>query len=284
MLVKRQKTSASSRWRLDGVRAVITGGSKGLGLATADEFADLGAELLLVARGADDLAAALKLLSAKHAGLKIHSIVADVSKDDGRQAVVARAADLFGGTLDVLVNNAGTNIRKRVEEQSDAEYHTMVATNQDSAYFLCKLCLPLLRRSSRANVVNVASLAGMRSSGTGVAYAMSKAAMIHMSEALACEWAPEGIRVNAVSPWMARTPLLEAAVRADPSQLDLVCDRTPIGRLGEPADTAGAVAFLCMPAAGYITGQVLAVDGGLCAQGFKGPCVKPHPKPPAAVW
>ena len=103
--------------------------------------------------------------------------------------------------------------------------------------------------------------------------AMTKAAMTHMSETLACEWAAYGIRVNCVAPWMAMTPLLEAAVAKDPTQLDAVKEATPMGCLGAPEDTAGAVAFLCMPAAKYITGQVLAVDGGLAAQGFKGPCV-----------
>ena len=100
-----------------------------------------------------------------------------------------------------------------------------------------------------------------------------------MSEALACEWAGYGIRVNAVCPWMAMTPLLEAAVAKDPTQLDAVKLATPLGRLGDPADTAGAVCFLCMPAAAYITGQVLAVDGGLAAQGFRGPCVAPCEAP-----
>ena len=134
----------------------------------------------------------------------------------------------------------------------------------------------MLRKSTNgASVVNVTSLAGIRSSGTGVVYAMTKAAMTHMSEALACEWAGYGIRVNAVAPWMARTPLLEAAVAKDPTALDAAKAATPLGRLGEPRDTAGAVAFLCMPSAAYITGQVLAVDGGLAAQGFRGPCVVP---------
>lgn len=94
-----------------------------------------------------------------------------------------------------------------------------------------------------------------------------------MSSSLACEWAPLGIRVNTVAPWMALTPLLATAVQADPSQLDAVKAATPLGRLGDPKDTAAAVAFLCMPAAAYITGQTLAVDGGLAAQGFRGPCV-----------
>ena len=103
--------------------------------------------------------------------------------------------------------------------------------------------------------------------------------MVHMSKALACEWAAYGIRVNCVAPWMARTPMLEAAVEKEPAQLQAVCAGTPLGRLGEPADTAGAVCFLCMPASAYVTGQLLAVDGGTMAQGFRGPCIAPHAAP-----
>ena len=102
---------------------------------------------------------------------------------------------------------------------------------------------------------------------------MAKAAVCHASEALACEWAAAKIRVNCVCPWMVRTPLLEEAVKGDPSALHLAEAATPMGRLGDPKDTAAAVAFLCMPASVYITGQVIAVDGGLAAQGFQGPCV-----------
>ena len=162
------------------------------------------------------------------------------------------------------------------------KYEAMVATNQTSAFFLCTMCLPMLRESPRASIVNVSSLAGIRSSGTGVVYAMTKAAITHMTEALACEWAGYGVRVNCVAPWMVRTPLLEAAVAKDPSALDKAIEATPLGRLGEPDDTAGAVAFLCMPAAKYVTGQVLAVDGGLAAQGFRGPCIVPVPASSAA--
>ena len=98
--------------------------------------------------------------------------------------------------------------------------------------------------------------------------------MVHMSEALACEWGHYGIRVNCVAPWMTMTPLLNQAIAGDESQLDAPIAATPLGRLGSPEDTAGAVCFLCMPAARYVTGQVLCVDGGLVAQGFRGPCVK----------
>ena len=272
-------SGASTRWRLDGRTCIVTGGSKGLGLACVEELLALGATVLFTARGADDLEKVRARLAPIHGEDRVLCVAADVSTPAGRSALFDRASSLFDGTLDILINNVGTNIRKPVAEATEAEYDTMVATNQTSAFFLCKLFLPLLRASRSASVVNVASAAGIRSSGTGVIYAMTKAAMVHMSEALACEWAGYGIRVNAVCPWMAMTPLLEAAVAKDPTQLDAVKLATPLGRLGDPADTAGAVCFLCMPAAAYITGQVLAVDGGLAAQGFRGPCVAPCEAP-----
>ena len=271
-----------SRWRLDGVRCIITGGSRGLGLACVQEFLELGASVLFTARGAGELDRVHAELVAVHGSERVHKIAADVATSQGRAALVAEAQRLWDGTLDVLVNNVGTNKRKPVDEVAEEEYDEMVATNQSSAFFLCQLCLPLLRRSTcrgGASVVCVSSLAGLRSSGTGVPYAMTKAAMVHMAEALACEWAAYKIRVNAVCPWMALTPLLEAAVAKDPTQLDAVRAATPLGRLGDPSDTAGAVAFLCMPSAAYVTGQALAVDGGLAAQGFRGPCVAVHTAP-----
>jgi len=287
----------AARWRLDGRTAIVTGGSKGLGAAIVEELLGLGATVLFTARGSEDLDKMLERLAPTYGADKVLCCAADVSTADGRASLVERATALFGGALDILVNNVGTNIRRPVEEATEAEYDTMVATNQTSAFFLCKLCLPLLRKSAAASVVNVASAAGIRSSGTGVIYAATKAAMTHMSEALACEWAGHNIRVNCVAPWMVLTPLLEvppprtahapratlaaprrcirgaraiaddaplrarapqAAVANDPTALDAVRAGTPLGRLGEPADTAGAVAFLCMPAAKYITGQVRA--------------------------
>ena len=274
---------SSGRWSLADARCIVTGGSKGLGLACVKEFLDLGASVLLTARGEQELSAVAEDLSAKYGASRVHYVAADVSTSEGRERIVERASAIWDGTLDVLVNNAGMNTRKAAADFTVMEYEAMVATNQTSAFFLCTACLPLLRKSSRASVVNVSSLAGIRSSGTGVPYAMTKAAMVHMTEALACEWAGYKIRVNCVAPWMVRTPMLEAAVAKDPTALDAAMSATPYGCLGEPADTAGAVSFLCMPAAAYITGQVLAVDGGLAAQGFRGPCVVPHEPLAAAV-
>jgi len=148
-----------------------------------------------------------------------------------------------------------------------------MSTNIDSCFFLLKELFPLLKET-KGCVVNIASIAGIRSSGTGSIYAATKGAMIQLTRALACEWGGHGIRVNCVCPWMTFTPLLKEAVKNDPSQIKEAASWTPLKRLAEPEESGAAVAFLCLPASSYVTGQVLAVDGGLSAQGFQGPCAK----------
>eukprot|EP00931_Biecheleriopsis_adriatica_P007401 TRINITY_DN108690_c0_g1_i1.p1 TRINITY_DN108690_c0_g1~~TRINITY_DN108690_c0_g1_i1.p1 ORF type:complete len:269 (+),score=61.49 TRINITY_DN108690_c0_g1_i1:59-865(+) len=262
----------SSRWSLQGFRAVVTGSTKGLGKACAAEMIMLGAEVVITARNAAEVEAACAELAKCGSG-RAHGLAADVGTKEGREALVAFVEKLWGGVLDGLVNNVGTNVRKPIHEATEDEYYTMMRTNVDSCWFLCKMFKPMLERSSCASVVNISSAAGVRSTGTGSVYAMTKAAMAHLACSLACEWGPIGIRVNCVCPWMARTPLLEEAVRKNPQQLEDVKRVTPLARLGEPEDTAGAVTFLCLPASAYITGQIISVDGGLSAQGFRGPCV-----------
>eukprot|EP00933_Yihiella_yeosuensis_P081406 TRINITY_DN95003_c0_g1_i1.p1 TRINITY_DN95003_c0_g1~~TRINITY_DN95003_c0_g1_i1.p1 ORF type:complete len:299 (-),score=58.89 TRINITY_DN95003_c0_g1_i1:463-1359(-) len=269
-------STIASRWSLKNFRVVITGSTKGLGRACAAEFLGLGAEVVVSSRNAAEVETAVKELQnsiGNSSGGKAHGLAADVSTKEGREALVDFVQRLWGGALDGLVNNVGTNQRKPIHEATEEEYYTMMRTNIDSCWFLCKMFKPMLEKSAGASVVNVSSVAGIRSTGTGSVYAMTKAAMAHLSLSLACEWGPLGIRVNCVCPWMARTPLLEEAVRKNPQQLEDVKRVTPLSRLGEPEDTAGAVAWLCMPASNYVSGQVIAVDGGLSAQGFRGPCV-----------
>jgi len=255
--------SSKSPWRLDGARALITGGSSGIGLATARELASLGADLVLVARNAERLDEARESIESGVPGCKVELVSADLATEEGRQQVVKCQAS----PLQILVNNVGTNIRKRMTEISLDEYRLVQETNLVSCFEMCRLLYPLLREGAPACVVNNASVAGLTHLRTGAPYGMSKAAIIQLTRNLAVEWAQEDIRVNAVAPWYIKTPLADQ-VLSDPAYRKDVLDRTPMGRVGEVEECARAIAFLCMPASSYITGQSLAVDGGFTVYGF----------------
>jgi Tropinone reductase 1 len=254
---------ARSPWRLDGLSALVTGASSGIGLAVAEEFAALGADLLLVARGRERLEQARRDIESLHPDRQVRVLSADVATVEGRQQI----CEAVGGSLQILVNNAGTNIRKRMAELSLEEYRLVQRVNLESCFDLCRLLHPALVRGAPAAVVNNASVAGLTHLRTGAPYGMSKAAMIQLTRNLAVEWAGEGIRVNAVAPWYIRTPLADQ-VLANAAYREEVLERTPMGRVGEAEECARAIAFLCMPAAAYITGQCLAVDGGFSVFGF----------------
>ena len=231
------------KWMLTNKTALVTGATKGIGAAIAEELTRFGARVIRVARGEGA------------------DIRADVTIAEDR-------ARMFAGLdrLDILINNAGMNIRKKTVEYDSAEYERIRQLNMDSVFEICRLAHPLLKASGEASVVNVGSIAASRQLGTGVPYAMTKAAVEHMTRGLAAEWARDGIRVNAVAPWYIRTPLAEPVLK-DPARLEKILAVTPLRRIGEPEEVASLVAFLCMPAAAYITGQSVAVDGGFSVSG-----------------
>jgi Tropinone reductase 1 len=256
----------ASRWSLDGQTALITGASRGIGLACAHELAALGADLRLVAREEAVLEDARAELAELHPGREVLAFAADVADPEQRLEVFDWLRDL-GGELNLLINNVGTNVRKRTLEYAEDEYRGLIEINLVAAFEMCRLAHPLLTRHPVSCIVNVGSVSGLTHVRTGSPYGMTKAALHQLSRNLACEWAGDGVRVNTVAPWYIRTQRSEP-VLADPDYLEEVLERTPLRRIGEPEEVAAAVAFLCLPASSYITGQCLAVDGGFLFNGF----------------
>ncbi len=243
-------------------RALITGATRGIGRAIADEFARLGAGIIIVARNENEVVKQTEEFKTK--GFNVTGISADVSRREG----VEKIFGIIGtDSFDILVNNAGFNIRKKTTEYTDEEFSALVGTNLQSVFQMSAAAYPLLKKSGRASILNISSVAGLTSLKTGSPYAITKAGIIQLTKNLAAEWAVDGIRVNAIAPWYIKTPLTEALLNK-PDFLKSVLDRTPMKRVGEPREVASAAAFLCSDAASYITGQCIAVDGGFSVYGF----------------
>jgi Tropinone reductase 1 len=254
----------SNRWTLTGKKALITGATKGIGLAIAQEFLALGAQVMIVARNAEAVQQQLDIWN--QLGLNAHGVAADVAISSERQKIFAHIVQKMGG-LDLLINNVGTNIRKQAVDYTPEEYESIFQTNLTSVFEMCRLVYPLLKTSGRGSIVNIGSVAGLVAIRTGAPYGMTKAALLQLTRSLAVEWASDHIRVNTIAPWFIRTPLTEPLL-GNPETLDAVIAQTPMKRVGEPQEIAGLAAFLCTSAASYITGQCIAVDGGFSAFGF----------------
>ena len=254
------------RWRLDGQLALVTGGSAGIGRAIARELLGFGADVLLAARDPAALESARAELLEDFPEREVQVFAADVAVHEQRRELLDWVED-FGEGLHILVNNAGANLNKPSTDYADDEWRQVFEVNLFAAFELSRYLHPLLARHAAPSIVNVGSVSGLTHVRTGAPYGMSKAALHQMTKNLAVEWAEDGIRVNAVAPWYIRTRRTSDKL-ADPDYLDEVLLRTPLGRIGEPEEVAAAVAFLCLPAAGYITGECIAVDGGFLRYGF----------------
>lgn len=245
---------------LSGKVALVTGGSRGLGLQMAEALGEMGARVAVTARKADELEQAAAHLAAL--GVECLTVVGDLARLDAIPALVDRVVERFG-TVDVLVNNAGTSWGAPAEEHPADAWRKVMALNLDATFFLtqaiARRCM-IPRRAGK--IVNVASVAGLTGNTPDVhtaAYNASKGAVVNLTRALAAEWGKHGINVNAICPGFFHSRLadkllerIEAAVVA----------RTPLLRLGGDEDLKGAVVFLASEASRHVTGQALVVDGG----------------------
>jgi Tropinone reductase 1 len=254
----------TAKWSLKGKKAFVTGGTKGIGLAIVKEFLTLGAEVIFTARTSSDVKKIEEELTSSYQVVK--GIAADVTRNEDREML---ADELWKdwGHLDIYVNNAGTNIRKKLADYTYEEINSLIEINYRTAIELSRKFYPMLRKSKQANIIFISSVAGIDHIRTGAIYGSSKAAIIQLTKNLAVEWAPDRIRVNTVAPWYIKTPLVEQLLK-NKSYVSEILDKTPMGRLGEPEEVAAAAAFLCMPAASYITGQCITVDGGTSVNMF----------------
>ena len=257
---------ASHRWRLDGQTALITGASAGIGLAIARELLGFGADVMLVARDGDLLDAAREDLAEEFPGNEVATMAADVADDEDRRAILDWVEDHAEG-LNLLINNAGGNITKAAVDYTEDEWRGIFETNLFSAFELSRYAHPLLTRHASSAIVNVGSVSGITAVRSGTPYGMTKAALQQMTRNLAVEWAEDGVRVNAVAPWYIRTRRTSGPL-SDADYYEEVIARTPMRRIGEPEEVAAAVGFLCLPAASYVTGECIAVDGGFLRYGF----------------
>lgn len=258
-----------NKWTLDSKVVAITGGSKGIGRAIVEDMAALGAHVITCCRNQTELEECLSEWNSKGYAHEVLGCIADVSTTEGRDIFIEFIRKFSPEKLDCLVNNVATNIRKKTIEYTDEEYNKIMQTNLHSSFFLTKSLYPMLKKATSSSVVNIASVSGGSpvTLKSGVVYAMSKAAISQYSYNLACEWAPDNIRINVVSPWYIDTPLARP-VLSNPESLNAVLSRTPMKRVGRPEEVSSLVAYLCMDASSYITGQNICVDGGFSRNGF----------------
>jgi 7-alpha-hydroxysteroid dehydrogenase len=246
------------RFRIDGRVAVVTGGGRGIGAATARAFAEAGADVALIARTLEQLEAVASDVRA--AGCRALVVPADMDDLDAIPGLVQSVVDEFG-RLDIVVNNAGGSPPKAFLETSERMFERSFHFNVTTAFAMSKAAVPHLLENPGSAILNISSAIGRLVNRGSVAYGTAKGALSHMTRLMAADLAPR-IRVNAIAVGSVATSALET-VLTDAAVRQHMIDATPLKRLGEPDDIALAALYLCSPAGSFVTGKVLEVDGGI---------------------
>jgi len=249
---------------LKGRIAVVTGGNGGIGLGMARGLARAGAHVVIAARNTEKSAAAVREL--ERAGGQGSAVNVDVA-DEGSVTRLMDSVKTRHGRLDVLINNAGINIRKPVHELSLAEWRQVIDTNLTSAYLCCHAAYPLFKRGGRGKVINIGSMMSIFGASFAPAYAASKGGIVQLTKATAVAWATDNIQVNAVLPGWIDTELTQNARKQVKGLHESVLARTPAGRWGTIDDMEGIAVFLASPASDFVTGTAIPVDGGYAIKG-----------------
>ena len=241
---------------LAGEVAIITGGGTGLGYGIAEAFVAAGARVVITGRRQsvlDDAAGRL--------GDAARWVQNDVTEPDGAEALMARIAEM-GWQPTVLVNNAGRHLKKPAPETAPDEFRAVLDTHVHGAFAITRAVLPGMIERRRGSILFMLSMTSLIGIPQVIAYSTAKAAYLGMMRSLASEVGPKGVRVNGIAPGWIETPMLRQALDGDPARRDRILTRTPMGRFGEPSDIGTAAVYLCSPAARFVNGVVLPVDGG----------------------
>lgn len=245
------------QFRLDNETALITGGGTGLGLGMARCFVAAGAKVVLVGRREAELRSA-----ASELGSAAFVVPHDVTELDRAADLINRAESIAGSAVSILVNNAGIHLKKKAHETTPAEFNAVLQTHVSAAHALCAAVLPSMIERKHGNILFTASMASLFGIPLVIAYSAAKAAHLGMVRSLAVEVAQHGVRVNAIAPGWIDSPMLRQAMSNDPPRQAKILGRTPMAKFGDAEDIGWAAVYLCSPAAKFVTGVCLPVDGG----------------------
>lgn len=246
-----------SAFSLAGETALITGGGSGLGLATATCMAKAGARVILVGRREPEL-----LHAAESIGPLATPIAHDITALDLAPELIEKAEAASGSPVSILVNNAGNHLKNSILETTAGDFQSLLTTHLCAAHALSRAVLPGMIQRRHGVILMTASMASFLGIPLVVAYSVAKSGITGMVRSMAAEVSSSGIRVNAIAPGWIQTPMLDRALEGDSERRRKILSRTPVGSFGDPADIGWASVFLCSPAARFITGAVLPVDGG----------------------